>query len=378
MDNQMNRGSKKHGQLKEAGMPTTNHLLVIGINLYENGLPRLNNAVKDAKAFEEIMKAKYGFKEEHIISLYDEDATRDNILDAFDQLHNLTPDDNLIIYFSGHGEMVQATQRGYWVPFNARAHRRGDYLINTEIQDFIATCKARHILGIVDACYSGSLLRDTNDNPSLARYYTKPSRRLMTSGLIEPVPDGLPDHHSPFAAALLTALKYNKEPYLRTSALWLQMEEGVIANTSATPVYEYMHNAGHQGGEFYFIQESSDEIPPEEPSTENLPKESSLPYQERVVPSTAVSTGEQSLDEIKHNLKLQATDDLDKFFKSINKVVRGNSRTNNDFILQQGRYNQVKRDKTIGVISNEDYYRTINQIRYALTSLIDDIEQDDL
>ena len=44
----------------------------IGINQYANGIATLNNAVRDAQAFEKILKDKYGVT--NSITLYDEDS----------------------------------------------------------------------------------------------------------------------------------------------------------------------------------------------------------------------------------------------------------------------------------------------------------------
>lgn len=260
----MDRGLGKKKKLEEANMPTTNHLLVIGINDYGEGIPKLNNAVKDAKAFENLLKKKYSFNPDHIISLYDKKATKDNILTAFDTIiKKLTKDDNLVFYFSGHGEMVETSNRGYWIPVEARANSRGSYMNTIEIIDFVGACKARHVLGIVDACYSGTLLRNMS-NPLLSMYFTKPSRSIMTSGLKEPVPDGLPNHHSPFAEALLNALEYNRKPYLSAAALWQEMQAGLAANSFATAQFDTMKNVGHQGGDFFFLSTEFDDIPNEE------------------------------------------------------------------------------------------------------------------
>jgi hypothetical protein len=54
-------------------------LLVIGIDSYTN-FPRLNTSVNDAKAVKDILLKRYHFDEYHVIDLYDEDATRRNIL----------------------------------------------------------------------------------------------------------------------------------------------------------------------------------------------------------------------------------------------------------------------------------------------------------
>lgn len=58
-------------------------LFVIGIDTYINW-PRLKTAVNDAKAVKDVLLSRYHFDRKHLIELYDEQATRDNILKSSD------------------------------------------------------------------------------------------------------------------------------------------------------------------------------------------------------------------------------------------------------------------------------------------------------
>ncbi len=373
------RGIKKRKKLKAADMPTTNHLLVIGINAYSNGIPSLNNAVKDAKAFEALLKRKYDFKEENITSLYDKDATRDNIFDAFDNIiAQLTADDNLVFYFSGHGELIETTNQGYWIPIEARANKRGSYLINTEIKNFVAACKARHIFGIVDACYSGSLLRKIN-NPLLQKYYTRPSRRIMTSGQLEPVPDGLPNNHSPFAAALLNALAYNQKPYLSASALWQEMQEGLAANSFASAQFETMHGVGHQGGDFFFLATEFDDIPEVEQQTDNgKTKNITEPIAQAPIPEKEEDLSHLSIEDWRVRIKQIASNNLKKAFTLVEHRINSSTDAFNNLLLLQARYYSANKNKTMGLVSDQQSNISFNQIKFAFFGFLDDLEEEDL
>ena len=54
--------------------------LIIGINRYQNVEP-LTYAVDDAEAVRLMLMDNYGFKDENITYITDEDATKENILD---------------------------------------------------------------------------------------------------------------------------------------------------------------------------------------------------------------------------------------------------------------------------------------------------------
>ena len=123
-----------------------NYLLVIGIDKYSNGIPRLNNAVSDAQLFKNALVERYQFEEgaPYTIELYDEEATRGNIIQTFDQLIlTLKKEDSLVFYFSGHGEYLKHVKTGYWVPVDAINEKRYTYLTNNTVLNMIDNIKAR-------------------------------------------------------------------------------------------------------------------------------------------------------------------------------------------------------------------------------------------
>ena len=76
----------------------TYHALVIGNNDYTK-LPKLETAVADAEAMTELLKTRYGFKVQLL-----RNATRNDILRALNRYGaEFTEDDNLLVYYAGHG-----------------------------------------------------------------------------------------------------------------------------------------------------------------------------------------------------------------------------------------------------------------------------------
>src|SRR5690348_7955393 len=57
--------------------------LQVGINNYQNDIPKLTGAVEDVKDMREVLVHKFGFPSDHIVTLTDGEATRDAILSAF-------------------------------------------------------------------------------------------------------------------------------------------------------------------------------------------------------------------------------------------------------------------------------------------------------
>ena len=235
------------------------HALVIGINRYNNLKP-LRTAVSDALAVAEILSSKYGFKVTTLIN-----SNRDDILNALDNLRtNLEYNDNLLVYYAGHGWLDKAGDEGYWLPANAKKNRQSGWVSNASITTNLRAIKAKHVIVLADSCYSGRLVRGVNlmrgievkarqRRPSsyLEKMARKKARVVMTSGSLEPVEDGR-GKHSPFAQAILDALKDN-EAVLEGSKLFNIIRRPVITNADQVPQYSDVRRAGHKGGDFLFV-----------------------------------------------------------------------------------------------------------------------------
>ena len=88
--------------------------LIIGNNDYKQ-LTKLKMAQKDAVAVARLLRESYGFETELILN-----ATRSDIINALASLRaTLTENDNLLIYYAGHGLLDPDSEVGYWLPVNA-------------------------------------------------------------------------------------------------------------------------------------------------------------------------------------------------------------------------------------------------------------------
>jgi len=96
--------------------------LIIGINEYVKA-NKLRYAVNDAEAIANLLIKKYGFGSKYVIKLYDSEATKDNILKAFERLIKETfEDDRVFVFFAGHGitmPLPEGKERGYILPVDA-------------------------------------------------------------------------------------------------------------------------------------------------------------------------------------------------------------------------------------------------------------------
>lgn len=188
------------------------HLLLIGIDKYPKGFTRLYNCVEDIKAFKRILTSYYGFDENNCTILENENATRYNILKRVKEHRKLKEEDQLIIYFSGHGDEIDDV--GYWIPVDAEKDNEFSFIPSFTLLNELRRINCMHIFLIIDACFSGSFLKILKGNKdSSAKNEAIPSRYCLTaSHQTEVADDGMPNFHSPFAKALIEYLEKQEEP----------------------------------------------------------------------------------------------------------------------------------------------------------------------
>ena len=343
-----------------------NHLLVIGINDYKNEIPVLQNAYPDSKRFHQVLTEKYQFEASNCIFLEDKDATRKNIIDSFQKLtEKLTPNDNLIFYFAGHGELDKTTNIGYWIPADAVKGDTSTYISNDIIKSYLSGMKVQHSVGIIDACFSGSMVLRSNLDV-VERYYNIPSRWVMTSGVEEVVPDGQPGRNSPFAKSLLAHLENNTEDVLGLTKLWLKFREGVVANSTQTPLCQPVQSTGHLGGEFFFLLKNA--------KLEGIPKSS--PAIDLTINRSMDKTG--ILDLKIQMEELVGKDNLPEVFEVLNDKLSRDSTHRNTVVMQQASYNGAIRDNNKGIMRDENYRMTLAKVRNGILYVVQNLEEEDV
>jgi len=234
----------------------TYHALVIGNDQYRH-VVKLDSAINDAKAVSNVLRDQYGFKVTQLL-----DATRNDILGSMAELRaRLKPDDNLLIYYAGHGVVDSATSQGYWLPVDAEDRNPSNWISNSDLSDMLRGMSARHVMVVADSCYSGSLVRAATVRLNsgrekvawVKRMLRKRARTALVSGGLEPVLDGGGGDHSVFAKAFLDALRNNND-VMDGQDLFDAIKRPVVLNADQTPQYTDIRRAGHDGGEFMFVR----------------------------------------------------------------------------------------------------------------------------
>jgi hypothetical protein len=230
-----------------------NYLLVIGIDKYASW-PSLNNAVSDAEDVKEILTTKYNFDPINVTILLNEEATRYNIYESLRKyIEKISPHDNLLIYYSGHGYFDKLMSEGYWVSVEAPANDVSAFIPNSQILKIIENINSQHTFLVADACFSGSLFA------SNSRGYTEhvekyKSRWGLASGRLEFVSDGSVGTNSPFTQSFIEFLINNKETKVPVSDLVQYVKKKVAEVNEQTPIGNPLKGVGDEGGEFVFYK----------------------------------------------------------------------------------------------------------------------------
>ena len=251
-------------QIKVSNVPFGRyHALIIGNNNYAH-LPDLQTAATDAAHVEEVLRSKYGFQTTLLL-----DADRHAIISTLYELRDqLTDQDNILIYYAGHGDLDQAGDRGFWLPVDAEPNNPANWISNVAITDMLNTLPAKHVMVVADSCYSGTMTSTAVPRVDLAlpgklqekwlRLMAKSrSRTVLTSGGLQPVLDSGGGENSVFARAFLDALE-NNQGVIQGYNLYRDVAETVQSEAARlgidqSPKYAPIKHAGHETGQFFFV-----------------------------------------------------------------------------------------------------------------------------
>lgn len=241
------------------------YALVVGNNNYRNpGFEQLRSASNDATAVAQLLRSRYRYETTLLLN-----ATRLEMLSALNSLReSLNENDNLLVYYAGHGELDSSGDQGYWIPTDALAGQASTWISNSAISDILNNIQAKHVLVVADSCYSGAMTRAAMpvfDGSVPAERWKDwvsamsegRSRTALTSGGLQPVPDSGEGQHSFFARAFLNVLTDNNR-LLDAQRLYREIASvlavaAVNAPVTQVPEYAPIQFAGHESGEFFFL-----------------------------------------------------------------------------------------------------------------------------
>ncbi len=251
------RGASKRRVVKSALPQIARKIaLVIGVDTYADPkIPRLENAGRDARTVGQVLEAALGYE----VTLV-ENGSKEDILGAMNRLAaEADPNDSVVIYYAGHGAVVESTGLGYWQPSNADSAKPESWISNADIHKLIGRMGASQVALISDSCFSGSLItgsriRASGELVDPSKVLSQKSVVIMTSGGNEPVFDAGRDGHSPFAWNLMRNLE-RVTSWQAGSNVFERVRFAVAKELPQKPQYGAVTDAGHQlGGDYLFEQ----------------------------------------------------------------------------------------------------------------------------
>lgn len=152
----------------------TLHVMAVGINNYKNGSYNLNYAQPDAKSFVDKISVGYDkiFKDVNKVEIYNEDATKDKIIEGFNKIiAKARPEDVFVFFYAGHGSLddehkdADGDSPFYFVPTDVtkiygdpeQLQRKG--LSANELRSYLTQIRSTKQVILMDACHSGGAVK---------------------------------------------------------------------------------------------------------------------------------------------------------------------------------------------------------------------------
>ncbi|AVH63709.1 nSTAND1 domain-containing NTPase [Nostoc sp. 'Peltigera membranacea cyanobiont' N6] len=370
-----------------------NFAVIIGINNYQNNIPSLKTAVRDACKLAEILqkqhealKPQYQAQNKYEVQLFlNQDASFNNLNQLiadfkqgqilFDnEKVTVNKDDRLLFYFAGHGIALDALENqegpvGYLIPQDAISGDSSTYLPMQELHDALNALPCRHLLAILDCCFAGafrwaSLKREVVRKVQIYkerydRFISDRAWQVITSASDDQkaldslgsrgiVTEGN-EVYSPFAKALFDALRgsadLNKDGIITATELYSYLRDQVEILTEKhyqrqTPSLCPLRK--HDKGEFIFLSPEFDRDKLEDAPPLNVENN---PYK-----------GLQSYDEKDSNLFFGREEQIEKLYQKVvanNQrltLVLGASGTGKSSLVKAGLIPKLRKDKTWSIL----------------------------
>jgi hypothetical protein len=177
----------------------------------------LVNPVEDANALAQELKARYGFETEVVENPSQEDVFI-KIADYVQKKYK--PQDQLMIFFAGHGYFDDTFGEGFVVAKNSLEDDKAKttYISHSRLRSVIDNIPCEHIFLAMDVCFGGTFdpviarergataYTEATQSEFLVRKLSYKTRKYLTSGGKTYVSDGIAGKHSPFALKFLQAL----------------------------------------------------------------------------------------------------------------------------------------------------------------------------
>jgi len=204
------------------------HLLSIGISDYENDKWDLDFADDDARAISRIFSTQQGklFNNVTIRSLYNSDATRQNILSGLRWLESIAkPNDLTMLFIAAHGK-VDFMDNFYIMPFDGDFDRS---MFGIDLNDMKVMLRRIQelpstVLLFMDTCHSGHATRGSNPINEAIRDLALAEREMIVMSATSEKGTSVEKSelgHGAFTMALIEGLEKGLADYSNSGVIYL-------------------------------------------------------------------------------------------------------------------------------------------------------------
>ncbi|MFA7269118.1 MAG: caspase family protein [Sterolibacterium sp.] len=227
--------------------------VLVGNNGYTMPIPTLETPIADVEKIAEVLRTRFGFETRVL-----HNATKAQIVQALNLVADeIKPEDNVLIFYAGHGYLMDDTKMGFWIPVDASVKTAANWISNTDISKLLQAIRARQLILVSDSCFSGSLTREQKMSVDGMLKSDEILRRrsvlALSSGGEEPVSDEGKEGHSIFAWNLITTLDKAQGTTLGYT-VYTNVYGQVKKDASQEPQYGAVVSAGHMSGGEYLFQ----------------------------------------------------------------------------------------------------------------------------
>ena len=230
-----------------------NWALLIGIDNYlDSSLPPLTGAAKNVTEIANLLEQKYGYQKEHLIVILNEQATGNNIEQAFGRvLGSVNSDDSFFAYFAGHLRGAAKGER-FFVPHDGKIAEPWTLIAEYQLQKIFSGVPAASFFAVIEGCFERfARTKETYQS----NIYLPESQRASQILMFCPSPKTPDANRNTFALSLITGL--------------IGQAANAQGTVTASSLHEYLQSklpaavqlagfAPRAGGDFTFVPKRAD------------------------------------------------------------------------------------------------------------------------